>query len=462
MAEHLDALSLVMQQTLDAVRPASVMSRAVRLDDAGENFLLCAHGHGPAYSIPRTGRVHLVGFGKAVAHMAAALLETPLATQVVGGFLIVPRQLDLQTLPTLAGRLTIAQGAVNNQPDDDAVTATRALVEYIKVIPPTEHAVVLISGGGSALLCAPRVPLTDFQQTSQLIQRAGGDIKVLNNIRQLLSTVKGGQLLQYFAQERVPALIMSDVVGDPIHLIASGPTCPSIADAQAARTFLEQTGLWPQLAPSVRESLKETMAVAPRAQAQPINLLVGNNCLARDAALAAAQALGWDSSSVDQDVEGPAPEVVKDMLHHVTALPAPLKRPHLYVVGGETTTVVLGQGRGGRNQECALRAALAMAQMPQEVVANWYFAAFGTDGQDGPTPAAGAAVHAATVALAQAAGLAAQAALDTSDSFSFFERAAMLAPAPTGRPVCRHLCPGLTGTNVMDILLLLRVPVGGS
>jgi hydroxypyruvate reductase len=303
----------------------------------------------------------------------------------------------------------------------------------------TEHDLVicLISGGGSALLTRPAEGLTldDFQYLTDALLRSGATINEMNTVRKHCSDIKGGNLARLAAPAQLATLILSDVIGDPLDVIASGPTVPDSTTVAEAREILGRYRLGE--AASLRETPKPGDPIFERVQ----NVVVGSNRLAALAAVEEARRLGYQALLLGTYVEGEAREVAQVAAALAKGMRAdgdPLSPPACLVWGGETTVTVRGDGKGGRNQELALAAALALDGWPGVLVM-----ALATDGTDGPTDAAGAVVTGDTMARARGIGLDARAALDANDSYRFFDALGNL------------IRTGPTGTNVNDLLFIL-------
>lgn len=334
------------------------------------------------------------------------------------------------TNPENAGPLPGAELRLGAHPVPDATSeaAGRALLEAAGRLRAGERALALISGGGSALAVAPveGVGLDDKAQVSRLLLGAGADIRETNLVRQALSRLKGGGLARAAAPGRLDALILSDVIGDDPAAIASGPTVAPLGTAADARATLERLGLWGRVPASVRAALSRARPPGP---VPPSGWrLVGSNALSVEAMAAACPEARVDPVPLEGDVAEAAARVAADAARGAGTT----------LWGGETTVVVRGPGRGGRNQELALRVALALAGERRP----WAFLSGGTDGRDGPTDAAGAVVDGGTLARMAAAGADPRAALARSDS-----HAALAASGDLLRI-------GGTGTNVADLQVL--------
>jgi glycerate 2-kinase len=340
-------------------------------------------------------------------------------------------------------------------PDAAGVAATRAIVASLDDATAEDLVMCVISGGGSALLTLPAegISLADLQQTTDALLRCGATINEINVVRKHLDTVKGGGLARRAAPAPLVALILSDVVGNPLDAIASGPTVPDTSTFTDAARVFDRFGLWPALPRSVVERIRagvwgdipETPKPGDPLFGRTQTVIVGSNLLACEAAASAAADLGLNTLIMSTFVEGEAREaarVLAGVLREIDASGHPLPRPCCVVAGGETTVTIRGEGRGGRNQELALAAATSARGLD-----NVLLASVGTDGSDGPTDAAGAWVDGSTLDHAAERGLDAAAALANNDSYTFFE-------ALGGSNLIRT---GPTNTNVNDIYLLFAL-----
>jgi len=324
-------------------------------------------------------------------------------------------------------------------PDERGLAATEELLALASSAGPEDLVLALISGGGSALLTkpAPGVSLADLQKLTDLLLASGAEIGEINQLRQRLDVVKGGGLARVVSPANLAALILSDVVGDPLELIASGPTVITASPKQAALATVRKYALEDHLPGSIRSALRRP-PLPPFAPNQPNNILVGNNETAGRAAMAEAQRLGYQAELLTTRLKGEASEVGRaygQRLRQFASQMAP--RPAVWVAGGETTVTLSGGGLGGRNQELALAAVAALDGLPAAALV-----ALATDGGDGPTDAAGAVITGETLARAQALGLDPDIFLHNNDSYHFF------------RQLGDGLTPGPTRTNVNDLLFL--------
>ena len=325
-------------------------------------------------------------------------------------------------------------------PDEAGARAAQRVIEVLADATENDRVVALISGGGSALLPAPPpgVSLTDKARLNDLLLSAGLDIVQMNLVRQQVSLLKGGGFVRYAAPAAVTAYLLSDVIGDDLRAIASGPTVSPIGTATDAIETLMSAGIWGATPASIRTHLEkaqhETSSTLPKVS----NTLVGSNRLSLEAMLDEAQNIGLNARIVSDALIGDVGDAAQEVLSELIARP----EPTALLFGGETTVRLSGTGRGGRNQELALRVA---AQAP-EITANWVFLSGGTDGRDGPTDAAGGLVDAGTLPRIKAAGQDVIALLANNDSYA--------ALAAAGDLLMTHA----TGTNVADVQVLLIAP----
>ena len=327
-------------------------------------------------------------------------------------------------------------------PDDVGLKATQMITEILARTTADDHVIALISGGASALLPAPAqgISLADKQALNAALLASGLDIVEMNMIRQQVSTLKGGGLLRQAAPAHVSAYILSDVVGDDLRAIASGPTVAPLGTKTSARERLQQVGAWDTLPASITVHLQgpDVNDDLPKAT----NTLVGSN---RQSVEAAAAHLRPDFNviAIDDPLVGDVDTAAQTI---ITALDnqLPVSAPTAIVWGGETTVQLQGDGRGGRNQEMALLVAQHLNDCnPTQGI---HFLSGGTDGRDGPTDAAGAIVDAGTWARITDAGLDPAALLANNDSYAALQASGDL------------LITGATGTNVADIQILMIQP----
>jgi glycerate 2-kinase len=397
-----------------------------------------------SYSLDRFKRVLLIGAGKGTAPMAKAL-EDILGDWLSNGWIIVKYGHGMPL------KKTHSMEAGHPIPDEAGLRATETLLSQARECTEEDLIICAFSGGGSALLPAPSPPidLDQKQESTRLLLECGATINELNAVRKHLSRSKGGWLAKTAYPATLISLILSDVIGDPLDVIASGPTVADESTYSDCMEIIERYDLTNRLPASVMEYFKqgvagrvpETPKVGDPVFSKVQNLIVGNN---REALLAArehADSLGYNILVLSSQIEGEAREVAQVFAaigKEIRQAGLPISPPACVLAGGEPTVTIHGSGKGGRNQELALAFAIA--------VDGWEginLLSAGTDGTDGPTDAAGALVSGLTCRRAQQAHLNPQAFLSANDSNSFFESLGDL------------LKTGPTRTNVMDIICML-------
>jgi len=424
---------------LAAVEPAAAVHQHVRRQG---DVLVVADRR---YDLRDYGRIFVIGGGKAAVPMAAAVAHI-LRDRLTAGVIVTKYghtptsnlQLPTPNFQPPTSNLQIIE-AGHPVPDENSIRGAQAVADLARQATERDLVICLISGGGSALwtLPVPGLSLADLQGLTGALLRSGATINEINTVRKHCSCIKGGHLARLVAPATLVTLILSDVVGDPLDVIASGPTVPdstTVADAQAV---LERYGIRPLGGGAFQETPKPGDPAFERVQ----HVIVGSNRLAALAAAEQARHLGFHALLLSTYVEGEAREVARvaaALAKEVRAHGDPLPPPACLVWGGETTVTVRGHGTGGRNQELALAATLALDGWPGVLVM-----ALATDGTDGPTDAAGAVATGETAARARALGLDPRAALEANDSHSFFDALGGL------------ILTGPTGTNVNDLLLVL-------
>ncbi|MBP1723981.1 MAG: Hydroxypyruvate reductase, partial [Deltaproteobacteria bacterium] len=343
------------------------------------------------------------------------------------------------------------QEAGHPLPDEKGLEGAKEMVEMLSHSTVKDLVIFLISGGGSALLPLPveGVTLAEKQAATNQLLSCGANIQEINTLRKHLSRIKGGGLARLVYPATLVSLILSDVIGDPLDAIASGPTVPDPTTYEDCARILNKYELWEKIPSSVaghiREGMEgkkeETLKEGDPAFSNVYNLVVGNNLLAMKAAKKAAQALGYRTLLLSSLVEGETREIAKAhaaIAKEVLLSGNPIPPPACILSGGETTVTLKGKGKGGRNQEFALAAALEIAGWEEILMMS-----AGTDGTDGPTDAAGAFADGRTVIRAKTMGLDPWSFLKENDSYSFFQGIGDL------------LITGPTGTNVMDLRIML-------
>jgi len=432
----------VIEKVLETVDPKRVIKSRVILTG---NILRVNE---EAFDLTAFRRIFVVGGGKASGSMAEALEEI-LQERIEDGLIVVPKG--------TAGRCKVDRirfhEASHPIPDESSVTGAIRILDQVDRAKDNDLVICLFSGGGSSLMALPRngISLTDKQKVTDMMLKSGATINEINIVRKHISGFKGGQVARKAYPATVLSLLLSDVLGDPLDVIASGPTVPDSTTFDDAISVLETYNLWEGTPESVRNILtagaKGLIEENPKRE-DPVfqkvhNKVIGNNHLACTVAINKLRRLGLNTMLLTSFMEGEAREVglmVGALAKEVVTYGHPLPPPVAIVAGGETTVTVRGRGIGGRNQEVALGAALMIAGLERTVVAS-----VSTDGIDGPTDAAGAIIDGKTIDRGQRLNLKAAQYLKNNDSYSFFSKIGDL------------IRTGPTGTNVNDITLLLVI-----
>ena len=428
------------QAALQAVDPGEAIRTHVRRD--GQQL----HVADRVYDLGQYDAVYVIGIGKAGAAMAIAI-DALLGDRIRGGHVIVKYG---HGGPVKHVTLHEAGHPI---PDEAGVRATRTLIEFVRGRGPRELIICLISGGGSALSPAPADGLTlaEKQEATRLLLACGATIHEINALRKHISQIKGGQLARLASPATLVALVLSDVVGDSLDVIASGPTVPDTSTFVDCLDILSKYDLLDKVPLPIRHRLEAgmagTIAETPKpgdpAFTRTQTVIIGRNLQALEAASRQATALGYQALILSSGLEGETRDVAKvhaGIAKEVLTSGHPMAAPACILSGGETTVRLRGQGKGGRNQEFVLAMALDIRHMPGIAVLSG-----GTDGTDGPTDAAGAVADWTTCARAEQLGLQPRLALQDNDAYPFFERLGDL------------LITGPTQTNVMDIHIMLIV-----
>ncbi len=390
--------------------------------------------------LSRFRSIYVVGAGKAGASMALAA-ERVMGRRITAGFVNVKERHRAKL------RRIELHECGHPVPDSRGVEGARRIVQIVETAGREDLVVCLISGGGSALLSLPALPITleEKQAATRLLLACGADIHEINTVRKHISLIKGGQLARFAAPARVEALLLSDVIGDEVGVIGSGPAAPDPGTFADALGVLDKYGLRPRVPSSVRIRLEEgargLLSETPKPNdplfAHVRNTVVGSNRLALAAAARRARELGFRTLLLSSELQGETSEAGRmhaAIAREIGRSGQPIRPPACIISGGETTVTLKGNGKGGRNQEFVLAAALDIAGLPNTVI----FSA-GTDGTDGPTDAAGAVADGSTLGRKPDA----RAYLDQNNSYAYFEALGDLIKT------------GPTHTNVMDIHLIL-------
>jgi len=393
------------------------------------------------YDISDISRIYVVAVGKAAVPMARAVRE------------ILGDKISAGIVNTKYGHGEPVEGMEVNEcghpiPDERGVSGTERIISLLEEADERTLVICLISGGGSALMPAPvdGITLGEKQETTRLLLKCGAAIDEINAIRKHLSKVKGGRLAEIARPAHVVSLILSDVVGDRLDVIASGPTVPDSSTFGDCLEILGRYGIAGAVPESVLRHLEAgSRGEIPETPKSPYercqNIIIGSNRLALEAAKEKARSLGYNVLLLSSQIEGETKDVAKvhaAIAKEVVSSGEPLEPPACLISGGETTVTVRGSGLGGRNQEFALASAMEISGVDRVLI----FSA-GTDGTDGPTDAAGAIADGSTVPRALKLGLSPGEYLANNDSYNFFKALGDL------------VITGPTGTNVMDVRIML-------
>jgi glycerate 2-kinase len=392
-------------------------------------------------------RIFVVGAGKASAAMAEAL-EAVLQDRLEGGLVVVPRG---QKSPELGKIGSIS--APHPTPDADSVNAAKKVTALVEDLNAKDLLICAISGGGSALLSLPRDPLTiaDKARVAQLLMNAGATIVELNTVRKHLSAIKGGWLAKHSHAGKILGLIISDVVGDRLDSIASGPISPDLTTFSEAIMILKKYNLWKSIPSAAKKILNEGMRGSIPETPKRTNScfkrvnchLVGNNRVACVSALRYMRSKGIRTTILTSSVTGEARNLgsfIGSLTREAVNFGQPFRRPCAFILGGETTVTVTGSGSGGRNQECAMACAKEIRGLRGVAMAS-----IGTDGIDGATNAAGAITDGLTLSRSEEFNLLFDELLAKNDSYRFF------------LPLKDLVMTGRTNTNVNDIAVVVAL-----
>lgn len=424
---HARRIENILRAALQAADPARAVRNFVRVE---KRHLLV---NGLAYALDEFEEISLLGIGKAAEQMTLPLVEMLSGWPTRG--LVISKQAS-QRLP--AGFRQITGG--HPIPNQNSLLAGQQALQFVQPFTEKHLCLVLLSGGGSALATHPKdgVLLTDLQELTTQLLACGARIEEINTLRRALDDLKGGGLARAASPARLVTLILSDVIsGNPAD-VASGPTLPSPTSPAEAHHILEKYNLLHTVPPGILQALKQTIQTVFTPPGEPAGqvVVIGSNRLAAQAALQAAQASGFHIKDLGNNWQGEARDVGKQL---VEKLKEETRRPVCMVAGGETTVTLRGKGRGGRNTELALAAALALDRLESTLLIS-----LATDGEDGPTDAAGAVASGETLARARQLGLDAAGYLAQNDSYSFFDQVNGLVKT------------GPTGTNINDLVFMFR------
>ena len=436
----------------------SILRAALREADAGALVFRAVRRRGDELSVGSTTlrladfeRIQLVAFGKAAPFMAASLAKI-LGRRLDGGLVV-----GAPAARPASGGLRFLRAA-HPLPDRNSVRCGREIIKLAGAAGPRDLLFILISGGGSAQVCLPAAPVTLAEKsaiTGALLQ-AGAGIIELNAVRKHLSAVKGGRLAEAASPARVMNLVLSDVIGNDLESIASGPTYWDSSTFAGAVGILKKYRLWTDAPVSIRKVLREgasglrpeTLRRNDRVFRRVSTVILGDNRMALNAAARRAKELGWRPIILTSGDSGEARTAARRYVGFLAEAIRSGKGAHrglCFLAGGELTVHVTGRGRGGRNTEFALAALVEIARL-RGWESRFLIASLGTDGRDGTGEAAGAWITGSTFRRAVRLGLDPESYLANNDSYTFFQKAGGL------------IVTGPTRTNVMDIRLFLAAP----
>jgi glycerate-2-kinase len=430
----------IIKSGVAAVNPHEAVRRHVKR--VGNRLVV----HGKEYNLDKFENVAIVGGGKASGAMAETLEEI-LGEYLTTGFVNVLKK-NKAVVKTKKVKLNYAG---HPMPDEKGLKGSKLMVEFCRSMGKKGLIFFLISGGGSALLPYPAdgISLEDKQNVTDALLMSGATINEINAVRKHLSLIKGGQFLRYVNSSEVISLIISDVVGDPLDVIASGPTAPDPTTYLDAVSILKRHKLWTAIPENVRSHLqkgvKGDIPETPKAGDQIFrkvnNMIVGSNRVATTASYEKAKQLGYNALFLSSYLEGESRHVgtaLASLLQEIDASDNPVPKPAAIIAGGETTVTVAGTGKGGRNQELVLSASMKISGLSGVAIIS-----IGTDGIDGPTDAAGAIADGKTLLRASDMNLDALRFLDQNNAYQFFKNLKDL------------IITGPTGTNVNDLTVLV-------
>jgi len=398
------------------------------------------------YEKEKLNRLYVISFGKAAPSMARAVADG-VENALTNGIVIT--KYNHTGKQRFADSIAVYE-AGHPIPDENGVRATGEVLTMLKKADEDTFVVFLISGGGSALLTCPHegILLVEKQEVTDLLLKAGADIQELNTVRKHISVVKGGRLAEIAYPAKMVSLILSDVIGDPLDVIASGPTSPDTSTYNDAMKVIQKYELTEKMPESVinilNKGVKGNIPETPKKGAPVFNgmdnIIIASNAIAVEAAKKAAERSGYKTTVISTELSGESSQVAKDLAKTALDLKNSMKRDEKFclIAGGETTVTVKGDGKGGRNTEIALAFGIEIKGQP-----GITFLSAGTDGTDGPTDAAGAIVTGQMFLDAFNQGLDPRDYLTRNDSYTFFKVTNGL------------VITGPTGTNVMDIQLIL-------
>lgn len=408
---HGQLLAEVFAQTFQAINPNVIVKRYLQQNP-----------------IRTDKRVFAFGLGKAAVSMTQSLIaEVPITDS-----LVITKHASLSDLKI--GTVLLGNHPI---PDSGSLNAGLETKRFLSQLTRDDLLICLISGGGSALMASPVIPLEDLQSLTSALLKSGATIQEINTLRKHLDEIKGGGLVQFSNEAQIVSLVLSDVVGDSLEIIASGITVPDSTTIQDSLQILEKYKLNGQVPNSVFSSLRETLKSDNPLFENVTNQIIGSNKFALDFARSQITRR-WGVGKVriiNNNIQGEASEVGLGIAKQFKEALQTMPRPFCLLAGGETTVTVKGDGKGGRNQELALSTLEELSGLKDVMLIS-----IATDGEDGPTDAAGAVVTGESAQRAELLGLDIAAYKSKNDAYHFFESLGDLIKTNP------------TGTNVNDLV----------
>jgi hydroxypyruvate reductase len=434
---------LIFSRALSAVDPSRILKDGIRIEE-GRLWIRIEGNSEKVFDLKAFHNIFLVGTGKASNSMAHAVEE-------IFGDWLTKGVITTKYGHLLPLKKTEIIEAGHPIPDQKGYEGAKKILALLKESGPKDLVIFLLSGGGSALLPFPAdgIELKEKQEVTQLLLDCGADIREINTIRKHISRMKGGWLAKWTYPSTLIGFILSDVVGDQLDVIGSGPTVPDPSTFEEATEILKKYDLLNEISPSIQKHLQlgkegkveETPKPGDAVFEKVYNMIIGSNILALRAAEKEATSMGLNTLILSSSIVGETREAARfhtAIAKEVISSGNPIRKPACILSGGETTVTIKGNGLGGRNQEFVLAGAIEINGMEKVVLLSG-----GTDGTDGPTDATGAVADHTTVQRAKSMGLDPKVYLENNDAYPFFEKLGGL------------LITGPTHTNVMDVRILL-------
>ena len=438
---HSDDLNQIIMSTLASVNPESCVKKHIERKDYSLKI------NNSEIELKDIHRIYVIGVGKAVLPMALAVSDT--LNDLLDEGVLITKHDDSEIQSKLSKKIRVLKGS-HPVPTEQSINATRILLDMLRKTTSDDLVIGLISGGGSALMTYPdeEIGLSGLQNITSLLLKCGTTIEELNTIRKHLDKVKGGGLLRQILPAKSIHLILSDVLGDPLSMIASGPTCADSTTFEDCLKIIQKYKIEDQVDTKVLSYLKngllglhaETIKDGDEILQDHKNIIVGSLSIAAETAYEQAEKLGYDAKILTTFLSGEAKDVGANLANQLVDLVNNRKRndkPICLIAGGETTVTVTGEGKGGRNQELALSAAQVLGETNSCALIS-----FATDGEDGPTDAAGGFVTGETLSIGINMNLNAQNFLENNNAYEYLARVGGLIKT------------GPTGTNVNDLVLM--------